>query len=406
MQRTDFLIVGGGLAGVSAAETLRGLGAPGTVMLVSGEIDPPHDRPPLSKEFLRGERPRDQVLLHPADFYATKQIGLILGLPALALDLAARTLMLADGAALRYGRLLLATGGRPRRLGVPGETMPGIFELRTLAETERIRAAAAEATRPIVVGAGLIGMEVAASLTALGLPVRVLNMDGQVWPGLVPPGVAEAIQRDFEARGVRFHHHTRVTSFDGKDHLEVVCTNGGDFEADMVVVGAGLQLNTELAAAAGLAVDRGILVDEYLQTSVAGVFAAGDVASFPDPRGGRRQVEHWDNAVTQGRVAGANMAGKRVRFQHVPYFWSDLFDLTINVVGFLDGADETLLRGTLESRRFTLLALRDGALRGALMANRVRDRRPLTELIRRQTPVAELGDTLADPSFDLATLVV
>jgi 3-phenylpropionate/trans-cinnamate dioxygenase ferredoxin reductase component len=173
----------------------------------------------------------------------------------------------------------------------------------------------------------------------------------------------------------------------------------------MVVVGAGIQLNTELAAAAGLSVDGGVLVDEYLQTSVRGIYAAGDVASFPDPLGGRRHVEHWDNAIAHGRVAGANMAGKRVAFRHVPYFWSDLFDLTINVVGFLDGAEETILRGTLEERRFTVLALRGGALRGALMVNRARDRRPLTELIRRQTPLRDWLDKLADPGFDPATIV-
>jgi 3-phenylpropionate/trans-cinnamate dioxygenase ferredoxin reductase component len=405
VERTDFLIVGGGLAGVSAAEAIRALGTRGTVTLVSGEVDPPHDRPPLSKEFLRGERPRERVLLHPPDFYRTNRIRLLLGRPALSLNLTARELLLADGETIHHQRLLLATGGRPRKLGVPGETLPGVYELRTLAEAERIKAAALAARRPIVVGAGFVGMEVAASLTARGLPVTVLNMDERIWPGTLPAELADWIQREFEARGIRFHHRTRVTGFDGKDRVEIVSTNAGDFEADMIVVGAGIQLNTELAGAAGLAVDGGIVVDEYLQASAPGVFAAGDVASFPDPLGGRRHVEHWDNAVAQGRIAGANMAGKRVPFRHVPYFWSDLFDLTINVVGFLDGARETILRGTLDSRRFTLLALHDGALRGALMVNRARERRPLTELIARQTPIADRRDALADPGFDLRSVL-
>ena len=425
VERTDFLIVGGGLAGVSGAEAIRALGTRGTITLLSAEVDPPHDRPPLSKEFLRGERTRDQVLLHPVDFYRANGIRLLLGRPALALNPADRELLLADGAAIRYRRLLLATGGRPRKLGVPGETMPGVYELRTLAEAERIVAAAAAATRPIVIGAGFLGMEVAASLAARGLPVTVVNMDAQIWPGSMPADVADVVQRDCEARGIRFLHNTRVTAFDGKDRLEVVCTNAGDFEADMAVVGAGIQLNTELAAAAGLAVDGGIVVDEQLRTSSPGVFAAGDVASFPDPSGpppetgrrgapapagaptsGRRHVEHWDNAVAQGRVAGLNMTGQHVRFGHVPYFWSDLFDLTINVVGLLDGADETLVRGSLDERRFTILALRDGALRGALMVNRARDRRPLAELIRHRIPLADHRDRLADPSFDPKALVV
>jgi 3-phenylpropionate/trans-cinnamate dioxygenase ferredoxin reductase subunit len=283
--------------------------------------------------------------------------------------------------------------------------LPGVYELRTLAEAERIKAAALDAHRPIVVGAGFVGMEVAASLTARGLPVTVLNMDDRIWPGTLPAELADWIQRQFEARGIRFHHRTRVAGFDGKDRVEIVSTNAGDFEADMVVVGAGIQLNTELAGAAGLAVDGGIVVDEYLQASPPGVFAAGDVASFPDPLGGRRHVEHWDNAVAQGRVAGANMAGKHVPFHHVPYFWSDLFDLTINVVGFLDGAEETLLRGTLDGRRFTLLALRGGAIRGALIVNRGRERRPLADLIARQTPIADRRAELVDPTVDLATFL-
>ena len=414
MERTDFLIVGGGLAGVSAAEAIRALGARGTVTLLSGEVDPPHDRPPLSKEFLRGERTRDQVLLHPVDFYRANGISLLLGRPALALNPVDRELLLADGEAIRYRCLLLATGGRPRKLGVPGEAMAGVYELRTLAEAERIAAAVETATRPVVVGAGFVGMEVAASLAARGRPVTVVNMDAQIWPGSMPTAVAELVQREFEARGVRFLHNTRVTAFDGKDGLELVCTNAGDLAADMAIVGAGIQLNTELATAAGLAVDGGIVVDEQLRTTAPGVFAAGDVASFPDPApphpngaptSSRRHVEHWDNAVAQGRVAGLNMTGQHVRFEHVPYFWSDLFDLTINVVGFLDGADKTLLRGALEDRRFTILALRDGALRGALMVNRARDRRPLTELIRRRVPVADQRDRLADPRFDLKALV-
>ncbi len=405
VERTDFLIVGGGLAGVSAAEALRALGVRGSVTLVSGEVDPPHDRPPLSKEFLRDEWPRERVLLHTIDFYQANRIRLLLGRPALSLDLAARELLLADGETIGYRRLLLATGGRPRKLGVPGETLPGIYELRTLAESERIKEAAFEARRPMVVGAGFIGMEVAASLATRGLPMTVLNMDDRMWPTIMPAEVAALIQADFEARGVRFHHRTRVTSFEGKDRLELVCADAGDFEADMAIVGAGIQLNTELAVVAGLAVNGGIVVDEYLETSAPGVFAAGDVANFPDPLGGRRHIEHWDNAIAQGRVAAANMAGQRASFQHVPYFWSDLFNMTINVVGFLDNVEEFVFRGELEGRKFTILCLRGGALRGALLVNRARDRRPLTELIKHQTPIVDRRVDLADPSFDPASLI-
>jgi NTE family protein len=407
----EHLIIGGGLAGVTAAETLRALGVRGSVAIISGEIDPPHDRPPLSKELLRDERSRQQVLLRPLDFYQSKRIGLVLGRPALALKPESREVTLADGEVVGYQRLLLATGGRPRTVGVPGESLPGIYQLRTLAEAERLKEAAGASTRVVIVGASFIGLEVAASLAERGLDVTVLNQDGQIWPNVMPPEIAEAIQADFEARGVMFRHHVRVTGFEGKDSLEYIVTNAGDVEASFAVIGVGIQLNTELAAAAGLDVDDGIVVNERLQTSVPDIYAAGDVARFPDVFASlqgepvTRHVEHWDNAVAQGRVAGANMAGKRVRFQHVPYFWSDVFGHTINVVGSLDNAEITMLRGTIESRQCTYLALRGGYVRGALMLNRAGDRRALTELIGKRVPIADHLDKLADPSFRLAGLL-
>lgn len=411
MVTVDFLIVGGGLAGVSAAETIRALGARGSVAIVSGEIDPPHDRPPLSKEFLRDERSREQILLRPLEFYQANRVGLVLGRPALSLKPEAHEVVLADGETVGYQRLLLATGGRPRSLGVPGESLSGIYQLRTLAEAERLKEAAGASTRVVVVGASFIGLEVAASLSERGLDVTVLNQDAQLWPSFAPSELAAVVQADFEARGVQFRHHVRVTGFEGKDSLEYIVTNAGDIPASFVVEGVGIQLNVELAAAAGLDVDGGIVVDERLRTSVPDIYAAGDVASFPDRLAGldgaprRRHVEHWDNAVAQGRVAGANMAGKRVRFNHVPYFWSDLFDHTVNVVGNLDGGDRTLWRGTPESRRCTYLVLRGGVIRGAVLLNRAADRRALTELIGKQVPVANQLDRLADPSFRLAQLV-
>ncbi|MFN8634100.1 MAG: FAD-dependent oxidoreductase [Chloroflexota bacterium] len=407
----EHLIIGGGLAGVTAAETIRALGARGSVAIVSGEIDPPHDRPPLSKELLRDERSRQQVLLRPLDFYQSRRIGLVLGRPALSLKPESHEVVLADGETIGYQRLLLATGGRPRSVGVPGESLSGIYQLRTLAEAERLKEAAGASTRVVVVGASFIGLEVAASLAERGLDVTVLNQDAQVWPNVMPPEIASAIQADFEDRGVSFRHNVRVTGFEGKDSLEYIVTNAGDVEASFVVVGVGIQLNTELAAAAGLKVDDGILVDDRLQTSEPGIYAAGDVARFPDVFASLqgepvlRHVEHWDNAVAQGRVAGANMAGKRARFQHVPYFWTDVFDHTINVVGSLDGGEITLVRGSVESRKATYLVLRGGYVRGALMLNRASDRRALSELIGKRVPIQDHLEQLADPAFKLADLV-
>jgi NADPH-dependent 2,4-dienoyl-CoA reductase/sulfur reductase-like enzyme len=407
----DHLIIGGGLAGVTAAETIRALSTRGSVAIISGEIDPPHDRPPLSKELLRDERSRQQVLLRPLDFYQSRRIGLVLGRPALLLKPESHEVLLADGETLSYQRLLLATGGRPRGLGVPGESLSGIYQLRTLAEAERLKEAAGSSTRVVVVGASFIGLEVAASLAERGLDVTVLNQDDQIWPNIMPTEIATAIQSDFEERGVQFRHHVRVTAFEGKDSLEYIVTNAGDVEAAFAVVGVGIQLNTELAASGGLEIDDGIVVDGRLQTSVPGIYAAGDVASFPDifaslnrePR--RRHVEHWDNAVAQGKVAGANMTGKRIRFHHVPYFWTDVFDHVINVVGSLDNAEIGMVRGSIEQRECTYLALRGGYVRGALMLNRAGDRRTLTEIIGKRIPIQDHLEKLADPSFRLTDLV-
>ncbi|MGE3270097.1 MAG: NAD(P)/FAD-dependent oxidoreductase [Chloroflexota bacterium] len=411
MATIDYLIIGGGLAGVTAAETLRALGARGSVAIISGEIDPPHDRPPLSKELLRDERSRQQVLLRPLEFYQSKRIGLVLGRPAMALKPDVQDVVLADGETVKYQRLLLATGGRPRSLGVPGESLSGIYQLRTLAEAERLKEAAGSSTRVVVIGASFLGLEVAASLAERGLDVTVLSQDAQIWPNVAPPEIAAAIQSDFEARGVAFRHNVRVTGFEGKDSLEYIMTNAGDVEASFVVEGVGIHLNVELAEAAGLEIDNGIAVDGRLRTSVPGIFAAGDVASFPDVYAGldgrpkRRHVEHWDNAVAQGRVAGANMSGKRIRFEHVPYFWSDLFEHSINVVGNLDGGEITMLRGSAESRQCTYLVLRGGYVRGALMLNRASDRRPLTELIGKRVLIEDHLEQLADPTFKLAGLL-
>src|SRR3954453_7910741 len=198
----DHLIIGGGLAGVAAAESLRAVGARGSGAILSGEIDPPHDRPPLSKQFLRDETSREQELLRPAEFYQQNKIAVVLGRPAMTIKPDVQEVMLADGETVNYQCLLLATGGRTKALGVPGESMPGIYQLRTLAEAERLKEAAGASTSVVVIGAGFIGLEVAASLAERGLTVTVLNQDEQIWPGVVPPDIAAAIQSDFEARGV------------------------------------------------------------------------------------------------------------------------------------------------------------------------------------------------------------
>src|SRR5947209_4701439 len=296
MERVDIAIVGGGLAAAAAAESYRQAGGTGDVTIFTQEPDLPVHRPPLSKEYLRGDGSLEQVYVHPAQFYQDQRITVRRHSRVERINPTTKSLFLSGGRRVDWDTLVLATGARPRHLRIPGSDLPGLHYLRSLGSARELQAAYAGAKSAVIIGAGFIGMEVAATLTQKGVACTVIEMAPRLWPALVPEGTGSFIQRYAEARGVRFLFDTGVEAFEGDGRVQSVRTSDGTLiPADLVVAGVGAALNVELAEEAGLRVDRGVLVDEYFRASERGVYAVGDIANFPDPVAGQIHLEHWDN---------------------------------------------------------------------------------------------------------------
>jgi 3-phenylpropionate/trans-cinnamate dioxygenase ferredoxin reductase component len=278
--------------------------------------------------------------------------------------------LLADGERVTWDKLVLATGARPRTLPIPGAELPGLHYLRSVRSAQALRAAYDGARSAVIIGAGFIGMEVAATLTQKGVRCTVIEMAPRIWSALVPEVTASFIQRYFEAKGVRFLFDTGVRALEGNGRVQsVVLSDGRSIQTDLVLAGVGAALNVELAEDAGLQVDRGVVVDDLFHTSQPDIYAVGDIANFPDPIGGRVHLEHWDNALAQGRSVGRTLAGRPESFQHVAYFFSDLFDLSLNMVGYPVGWDDVEVSGDVEAGRFTTIYIKEGRTRAALMIN-------------------------------------
>jgi 3-phenylpropionate/trans-cinnamate dioxygenase ferredoxin reductase component len=348
------VIVGASLAGAKAAETLREEGFEGRVVLVGVEEERPYERPPLSKDYLRGEAGRDKVYVHDEGFYEEHDIELRLGRAAVGLDTASCELELDGGERLHYDRLLLTTGAEPRRLQIPGAELEGVFYLRSVQDSDALRERIDRGGAAVVVGAGWIGAEVAASARQRGLDVTVVEPASLPLERVLGTEVG-AIYRDIHAdHGVRMLLGTGVEAFEGDGAVERVRTSDGRLvDCDFVVVGVGVQPRTELAAAAGLAISNGVLVDERLRATAPGVFAAGDVANAVHPFYGEPvRVEHWANALNQGPAAARNMLGQSVAYDRLPYFFSDQYDVGMEYSGYARGCDRVVLRGDPATREF------------------------------------------------------
>jgi 3-phenylpropionate/trans-cinnamate dioxygenase ferredoxin reductase component len=365
------VIVGASLAGARAAETLRTEGFDGRVVVIGMEDERPYERPPLSKDYLRGEVGREKVYVHPEGFYAENDIELRLGRSAVSLDTSSRELELDDGERLRYDRLLLATGAEPRRLAIPGADLDGVMYLRSVADSDALRARLDRGGAAVVVGAGWIGAEVAASARQRGLEVTVID------PAVVPlervlgtevGAVYHGIHAD---HGVRMLMGTGVAGFEGDGAVERVRTSDGrELECDFVVVGVGVEPRVGLATRAGLGVANGVLVDEHLRTSAPGAFAAGDIANAYHPFYGERiRVEHWANALNQGPAAACNMLGQSVAYERLPYFFSDQYDVGMEYVGFARDWDRVVLRGDPAAREFIAFWLVDDRVVAGMNVN-------------------------------------
>ena len=396
------VIVGASLAGAKAAETLRAEGHDGRLVLIGAEPERPYERPALSKDYLRGESPRDKLFVHDASFYADHDVELRTGTTATALDPASSVVTLDNGERLRYDRLLLATGAVPRRLAVPGGELDGVLYLRTVEDADAIRARAQGGGHAVVVGAGWIGAEVAASLRQTGLEVTVIE-PGQVPLERVLGAQVGAVYRDLHRdHGVKLLLGTGLEAFEGHGRVErAVTTDGRRIECDFVVAGIGVVPRTDLAASAGLAAGpRGIVVDEWMRTSVPSVYAAGDVVDAFDPLyESRLHVEHWSNALRQGPAAARSMLGKGKPYARVPYFFSDQYDVGMEYTGHAAGGDRVVFRGDPAGRGFVAFWLSGDRVLAGMNVNVWEVTKPIEELIRESVPVDV--DRLCDPDVPL-----
>jgi NADPH-dependent 2,4-dienoyl-CoA reductase/sulfur reductase-like enzyme/nitrite reductase/ring-hydroxylating ferredoxin subunit len=342
------VIVGGGAAGFAAAEMLRRQDYRGSVVMLSSDAAPPVDRPNLSKDYLAGTAPEDWLPLRPDSFYADAAIDLRLNTDVASIDTKARHVILTGGGTVAYDRLLLATGAEPVRPPFPGSELPHVHVLRSLADCRAIIASAKGARRAIVIGASFIGLEAAAALRAREIEVHVVSLEHRPMERLLGPEMGDFIRALHEQHGVIFHLGDTVTAIDGE---RATLKSGGVLEADLVVVGVGVRPRLALAEKAGLLLDHGVAVNATLETSVAGIYAAGDIARWPDPHSQANiRVEHWVVAERQGQTAARNMLGQREPFDAVPFFWSQHYDVPINYVGHAEAWDEIAVDGDIAAR--------------------------------------------------------
>jgi len=400
----NVVIVGANLTGGAAATTLRTEAFDGPVTLIGAEPHPPYERPPLSKEYLRGEVTAESTLLHPASWYGENDVELRLGQRARRIDPQGRFVELDGGERVPFDAALVATGGENRRLSIPGHELEGVFELRTLEDGDRIRDAARRGGKAVIIGAGFIGCEVAASIRTLGVEVEVVEpLAGPMVRALGGElsRVYEGIHRD---HGVRFHFGDAPERFEGTERVErVVTSQGARIECDLVVVGVGIQPATAVVEGTGVLVENGVVVDELCRTNVGGIYAAGDVANHFHPLFGRRiRVEHWDNALKQGAAAAASIMGGTVPFDHPHWFWSDQYEYNLQYMGHAAEWDELVVRGSLEARDFIAFYVKDGVVLAAVGLNRGKDVRRSAGLIRSRWPVDVAA--LRDEDVDLKKL--
>jgi len=342
------VIVGGGAAGFAAAEMLRRQDYRGSIVMLSDEAAAPVDRPNLSKDYLAGSAPEDWLPLRPEGFYAGAGIDLRLRTEVASIDTRAGAVVLAGGEAIPYDRLLLATGAEPVRLPIPGADQPHVHVLRSLADCRAIIASLNGARRAMVIGASFIGLEAAASLRARDIEVHVVGLEQRPMERVLGPEMGDFVRALHEERGVIFHLGDTVTAIDGK---RATLKSGGVLDADVVVIGVGVRPRLALAEKAGLAIDRGVTVDAYLETSIPGIYAAGDIARWPDPHSGETiRVEHWVVAERQGQTAARNMLGQREVFDAVPFFWSQHYEVPINYVGHAEKWDEIAVDGDIAAK--------------------------------------------------------
>jgi 3-phenylpropionate/trans-cinnamate dioxygenase ferredoxin reductase component len=392
------IILGGGLTGAAAVEGIRQDDANGSILLMSTEPDLPYDRPPLSKQLWTGAKRVGEIFVQPQSFYTDHRVDLRLRTEAVQLDVASHTLRDRAGNTYRYNKLLLATGGTPRRLTIPGGDLKGISYYRTLNDYQQVRAAVAPGKSAVVIGGGFIGSEMAAALCINQMAVTMIFPQQWLVSRVFPEPLGRSLTDYYRSKGVTVLAEDVPASIEQNSNTYVVQTRGGrQVRADLVIAGIGITPNVSLAEAAGLKTGNGIIVDQFLQTSNPDVYAAGDVAFFPEDVLGPRRIEHWDNAISQGKHAGRNMAGAHEPFTEMPYFFSDLFEFGYEAVGEVESRLETFADWQEPNKTGVIYYLSNGRVRGAMMCNVWGKVDAARELIRKGVPmqVQDLHDAIA-----------
>jgi 3-phenylpropionate/trans-cinnamate dioxygenase ferredoxin reductase component len=406
-REVDFLLIGGGTAAASCASELRRKGAEGSVLLVGREPEPPYERPPISKEYLRGESSRADAYVNPPEWYEQNGIELLSGKNVMSLDPEARTAKLQGGEEVAFGKALLATGALVNILRLEGAENEGIHYLRAYGNADAIRADAEAAEHVILIGGSYIGTEVAASLTAQGTKCSIMAIEDVALSRTFGEDAGRWFQGVIESHGVEFHGGEELEAFEGDGRVSAVVTKSGlSLECDTVIVGAGVRADAMLAQRAGLEVEDGIVCDSKLRTSAAGIWAAGDCCSYDSVVHGRRiRVEHWDVAMQQGIHVARAMLGDEADYEVVPYFFSDLADwASLEYVGPARDWDEEIWRGSREGGEFSVWYLKDGKVAGALSVERSEDLAQARRLLAAGVDVSAARDLIADPAGDLSRI--
>jgi 3-phenylpropionate/trans-cinnamate dioxygenase ferredoxin reductase subunit len=406
-RQVDYLLIGGGMASAHCAAELRKRGADGSVLLVGREPEPPYERPPLSKEYLRGEAERADAYVNPLSWYEENGVELLTGRNVMSLDTEARTAKIQGGEEVAFGKALIATGAMVNILRVEGAENEGIHYLRAFGNSDAIRADAEAAEHVVLIGGSYIGTEVAASLTAKGTKCSIVAMEEVALSRIFGADAGSWFQEQLEAKGVEFHGGEELEAFEGDGRVGAVLTKSGlSIECDTVIVGAGVRPDAMLAQRSGIEVDGAIVCDSKLQTSVAGIYAAGDCCSYESVVHGRRiHVEHWDVAMQQGMHAAANMLGDDRDYEVVPYFFSDLADwASLEYVGPAQDWDEEIWRGNREQGEFSVWYLKDGRVAACLSVERSEDLAEARRMLADGVDVSAAASAIADPDSDLSSI--
>ncbi|QIW24635.1 FAD-dependent oxidoreductase [Sulfolobus sp. S-194] len=405
----DYLIIGSGIAGYHALKEFVKAKVNSRIILVTSDTEYPYDRPPLSKYYLRNEMPREKLFFERQDFYKNiNNLEIILNKGVTKIDTKNHVAILENGDSIKFNKALIATGGRPRKLNLHGEEH-GHY-LRTLSDADKLKRDVSNAKNAVIIGAGFIGVEVASSLVTLGVNTTVIEVKPYIWNTFVDEKISRFIQQYFEKKGVKFllNESVKEIKVEYNKVKGVITSSGKNIDADLVLVAVGIQPNVEIAKNSGIEADNGIIVDEYLRTSVKDIYAAGDVANIYDPREKKRKrIEHWNNAEYTGRLAARNMLGKENTYNFLSTVWSDIFDLHIESAGETMNYDEYIVRGKFDinSPSFAVIYLKNDSVRGYLAINRdLMELETLNNLIKNGSNISNIRDKLADENFDLSDL--